>query len=179
MFIKQKISLTCISLLIGLFSSSVIAKPAVLDQPSTHLHIVDYGGDHEKGSIVINIKERKLLYVLDDLSAIEYQVAVGKRGSATPKREYKIENKAKWPIWYPTEEMRKKDKKLPKKIPGGPHNPLGARALYLDNSLIRIHGTNDPRSIGRAASHGCIRMRNGDVIDLYSRANVGTHVFIE
>jgi lipoprotein-anchoring transpeptidase ErfK/SrfK len=87
--------------------------------------------------------------------------------------------KRQWPDWTPPDEMLKRQPDLPKHMDGGPDNPLGARALYLSDTLYRIHGSNEPESIGQAVSSGCIRMANEDVIDLYSRVHVGTKVIIE
>jgi lipoprotein-anchoring transpeptidase ErfK/SrfK len=113
--------------------------------------------------------------------ARRYGVGVGREGfewSGTNK----ISRKAEWPDWRPPAEMRERERKKGKKLPivmaGGPGNPLGARALYLGDTLYRIHGTNQPHTIGMAVSSGCIRMRNEDVMDLYERVGVGTKVIV-
>jgi lipoprotein-anchoring transpeptidase ErfK/SrfK len=104
-----------------------------------------------------------------------YPISVGREGFAWTGTET-ISRKAEWPDWYPPAEMRERDWRLPEKMTGGIKNPLGAKALYLGNSLYRIHGTNDAKSIGRAASSGCFRMLNGHIIDLAARVEIGTVV---
>lgn len=118
---------------------------------------------------------KKILYLMDN-GAVEktYPVAVGSKGNQW-SGSYTITRTALWPTWTPTANQHRK-KKLPRFIPGGVKNPLGARALYLGSSMYRIHGTNKPTSIGRAVSNGCIRMHNKDVIDLYNRVHIGTKV---
>ena len=110
-------------------------------------------------------------------AALYYPISVGREGFAWTGRET-ISRKADWPDWYPPEEMRERDYRLPEKMTGGIRNPLGAMALYLGKSLYRIHGTNDAKSIGRAASSGCFRMLNGYIIDLASRVEIGTVVTV-
>ena len=119
-----------------------------------------------------------MYYVLGDGKAIRYGVGVGRPGfewsgtkTITAKRE--------WPDWRPPSEMLKRRPDLPRYMPGGPENPLGARAMYLGSSLYRIHGSNEPDTIGQAVSSGCIRMLNDDVVDLYSRATVGAQVIVQ
>ena len=109
--------------------------------------------------------------------ALRYPISVGREGFTWNGTE-KISRMAEWPDWHPPEEMRDRDPSLPEKMTGGIKNPLGAMALYLGNSLYRIHGTNDAKSIGRAASSGCFRMLNGHVVDLASRVGVGTPVTV-
>ena len=127
------------------------------------------------GSIVVDTSERRLYYMLKDGRAIRYRVAVGK-----PKMQWFgntfVTLKRKNPGWRPTPRMRKLG--YPKYVPPGPRNPLGVRAIYLGWSEYRIHGTTSPRSIGRAASSGCIRMLNKDVIDLYKRVHIGAPVHV-
>jgi lipoprotein-anchoring transpeptidase ErfK/SrfK len=118
-----------------------------------------------------------LFLVTSATEALRYPISVGREGFSWTGTE-KISRKAEWPDWHPPEEMRDRDPRLPEKMTGGIKNPLGAMALYLGNSLYRIHGTNDPHSIGRAASSGCFRMLNGQVIDLASRVEVGTPVTV-
>ncbi len=131
---------------------------------------------------MIKTGERRLYYVLPGGKAIKYGIGVGRRGFTWSGRK-RISRKAKWPGWSPPATMiareRKKGRNLPAHVPGGPSNPLGARALYLGGSLYRIHGTNNASTIGRAVSSGCIRMRNDEVKDLYNRVRVGTLVIVE
>lgn len=124
--------------------------------------------------IVISNQKKTLTLYKNDVNIKTYRVAVGRPG-AQWSSAYLVSRKAEWPSWSPTASQRKK-KRLPVFMKGGPNNPLGARALYLGNSLYRIHGTNKPDSIGKAVSNGCIRMLNSDVIDLYSKVPVGTKV---
>ena len=132
------------------------------------------------GTIVVETKERQLYYVLPNKRAIRYGVAVGDEafgwtGTAT------VQRKAEWPDWNPPADMKKRWPHV-HPVSGGPNNPLGARALYLfegnRDTLYRIHGTNEPEKIGQAASSGCIRMRNIDVVELYSRVQPGTQVIV-
>lgn len=139
---------------------------------------VSFSGKYRKGTIIIETSERKLYLVLGDGKALQYGVGVGRKGyswsgSAT------ISRKAEWPGWTPPAAMRKREPHLPAYMPGGPNNPLGARALYLGSSLYRIHGTAQPHTIGMAVSSGCIRMLNSEVIDLYNRVRVGTRVIVK
>lgn len=134
------------------------------------------------GTILIRTRERRLYYVLPGGKAIKYGVGVGRQGFTWRGRK-RISRKAEWPGWTPPKAMiereRKKGRNLPAYMPGGPSNPLGARALYLGGSLYRIHGTNQASTIGQAVSSGCIRMRNDEVKDLYNRARIGTLVIVE
>lgn len=129
------------------------------------------------GTIDIDNKNRVLTLVQDDGTMIQYPIAVGRKGLQWTG-QHVITRKVKWPAWNPSSAMRRRHPGLPAHVPGGPENPLGARALYLGDTLYRIHGTNEPDSIGRAASSGCFRMRNEDVIDLYERVGVGTVVVV-
>ena len=143
---------------------------------------VAYGGGEAAGTIVINTQERFLYLVGADGMARRYGVGVGKAGFEWSGTE-RIARKSEWPAWTPPEEMKarvkaKEGRILPDRMEGGPENPLGARAMYLGNSLYRIHGTNQPWTIGSAVSSGCIRMRNEDVVDLYERVKVGTRVIV-
>jgi len=128
-------------------------------------------------SIVIDTRGRQLFLVLSANEALYYPISVGREGFAWTGRET-ISRKAEWPDWYPPEEMRDRDYRLPEKMTGGIRNPLGAMALYLGKTLYRIHGTNDAKSIGRASSSGCFRMLNGYIIDLASRVEIGTVVTV-
>ena len=129
------------------------------------------------GSIVIDHKGRQLFLVQSPTEALRYPISVGKEGFTWTGAE-KISKTVNWPDWRPPDEMRARDPSLPEHMSGGLRNPLGAKALYLGNTLYRIHGTNDPRSIGRAASSGCFRMLNGHVVDLARRISIGTAVTV-
>ena len=128
-------------------------------------------------SIVIDTAGRHLFFVQSASEALYYPISVGREGFAWTGTET-ISRKAEWPDWYPPEEMRERDYRLPEKMTGGIKNPLGAMALYLGKTLYRIHGTNDAKSIGRAASSGCFRMLNGYIVDLASRVEIGTTVTV-
>jgi lipoprotein-anchoring transpeptidase ErfK/SrfK len=138
---------------------------------------VDFHGSYEIGSIVIDTSERHLYYVLPGGRAYRYDVGVGRPGFEW-YGTHAISRKSEWPDWRPPEEMRQRQPELPEFMPGGPGNPLGARALYLGSTLYRIHGTTENHTIGYAVSSGCIRMLNEDVMDLYNRVNVGTVVHV-
>jgi lipoprotein-anchoring transpeptidase ErfK/SrfK len=133
------------------------------------------------GTLTINTKLRKLFLSLGDGQAVEYRIGVGRSGF-TWKGTAMIGRKAFWPGWTPPPEMLERRPDLPEHMDGGPENPLGARALYLfqgnKDTLFRIHGTNEPETIGRAVSSGCIRMLNADVIDLYGRVTKGARVVV-
>ena len=143
--------------------------------------VVDYGAKHKKGTIVIDSKAKHLYLVLGDGKAKRYGIGVGRDGFGW-SGTVKVARKAEWPTWTPPAEMRKRQPHLPLQMAGGPSNPLGARALYLHrngkDTLFRIHGSNEPWTIGRAVSSGCFRMRNEDVVDLYERVPVGTTVVV-
>ena len=132
---------------------------------------------YAQGSIVIDNAGRSLYYVTSSSSAYKYPISVGRDGF-TWKGTEKITRVQAWPDWHPPKEMRERDPRLPEKMTGGVNNPLGAKALYLGNTLYRIHGTNDSRSIGYAASSGCFRMMNYHVEHLASLAGVGTTVHV-
>ena len=133
--------------------------------------------DAQPGTIVINSTERRLYYVMPDGKAMRYGVGVGRPGFDWAGTQT-ISRKQEWPTWTPPAQMLKRRPDLPRFMPGGPDNPMGARALYLGSTLYRIHGSNEPETIGQAVSSGCIRMLNEDVIDLYERAKVGTRVVV-
>jgi lipoprotein-anchoring transpeptidase ErfK/SrfK len=139
--------------------------------------IVDYKTAKAKGSIIINSKTNELFYVLGFGKAVKYRVATAKKGFEW-KGTHKVSRKAQWPDWRPPVEMRQRKPELPVFMAGGPNNPLGARALYLGSSIYRIHGTNEPKSIGNAASSGCIRMLNADVTELYTLVKIGSEVTV-
>jgi lipoprotein-anchoring transpeptidase ErfK/SrfK len=139
---------------------------------------VEYSGRERPGTIVVNAKERRLYLVLDGGKALKYGVGVGRPGFEWGGSKT-ITRKQEWPSWTPPAQMLKRRPDLPRFMPGGPENPMGARALYLGSSLYRIHGSNEPETIGQAVSSGCIRMLNDDVIDLYSRVRVGSRVVVQ
>jgi lipoprotein-anchoring transpeptidase ErfK/SrfK len=129
------------------------------------------------GTIIIDTGDTALYYVLGGGRAIRYGVGVGRQGF-TWSGVQNISRKAEWPDWYPPSEMIARQPYLPRFVAGGPGNPLGARAMYLGSSEYRIHGTNDPTTIGKFVSSGCIRLTNEDVSDLYSRVDIGTKVVV-
>jgi lipoprotein-anchoring transpeptidase ErfK/SrfK len=139
--------------------------------------IVAFIHDFPLHSIVIDTGSRKLYYVLPDGGAYEYAISVGREGFSWTGSEV-ISRKQEWPDWHPPAEMRERDTSLPAKMTGGLKNPLGALALYLGDTLYRIHGTNDAKSIGRAASSGCFRMLNAHILHLASIAEIGTQVTV-
>lgn len=139
---------------------------------------IDYPSDQAKGTIIIDTEARYLYLILGEGKAIRYGVGVGRPGFQWAGVHH-ITRMAKWPGWTPPEEMRQRVANLPVHMVGGIDNPLGARALYLGSTLYRIHGSNEPWTIGHAVSSGCIRMRNQDVVDLYDRVHVGTKVIVE
>ena len=139
--------------------------------------VVDYNGTQNPGTIIVNTNERYLYLINKDGTARRYGVGVGRPGFEWAGT-HRVTRKAEWPSWRPPVEMRQRQPGLPEFMEGGPRNPLGARALYLGSTLYRIHGSNEPWSIGHAVSSGCIRMRNQDVQDLYSRVRVGTRVVV-
>lgn len=144
--------------------------------------IVPYEGRARPGTIIVDTGQRRLLYVNRDGTAISYIIGVGREGFSWKGSE-KISRKAEWPSWTPPEEMRQREaangRILPATMEGGPDNPLGARALYLGGTLYRIHGTNEPWTLGKAVSSGCIRMANEDIIELYNKANIGSMVIVQ
>jgi lipoprotein-anchoring transpeptidase ErfK/SrfK len=145
---------------------------------------VRYQGTERPGTIVVKISERYLYLVEGDGWATRYGVAVGEEG-LTFKGKATIGDKAQWPSWTPTARMIKRKPHLAQYaggVPGGEHNPLGARALYLykggNDTMFRLHGTNEPWLIGSAVSNGCIRLTNEDIVDLYDRTPIGTTVLV-
>jgi lipoprotein-anchoring transpeptidase ErfK/SrfK len=130
------------------------------------------------GTIVVRTSERRLYYVMEDGRALRYPVGVGKPGMQWSGHS-QISGKYLRPDWAPPADIKRAHPRLPDFIPGGaPNNPMGAAALTLGNGDYAIHGTNDPGSIGRFVSHGCIRMHNSDVLDLYRRVSIGTPVIV-
>ena len=153
------------------------AEPARQMDPRYEKQVVAYDGNHAPGTIVIDTPNRFLFLVQDNRTAVRYGIGVGKPGFAWAG-EKKVTAKKEWPDWTPPDDMLKRRPDLPRHMDGGPENPLGARAMYLGSSLYRIHGSNEPWTIGQAVSSGCIRMRNEDVIDLYGKVKVGTKVVV-
>jgi lipoprotein-anchoring transpeptidase ErfK/SrfK len=139
--------------------------------------MVDYSASHSAGTVVIDTNTKFLYLVEGRGKARRYGIGVGRPGFEW-KGTQAISRKAEWPDWRPPAEMLKRRPDLPRYMAGGPENPMGARGLYLGSSLYRIHGTNEPHTIGQAVSSGCIRMRNEDVTDLYERVRVGTKVVV-
>jgi lipoprotein-anchoring transpeptidase ErfK/SrfK len=139
--------------------------------------VVPYVSRYRPGTIVISTAERRLYFILSNGQAIRYGIGVGRPGFAWGGIK-RVSAKKEWPEWTPPAQMLRRRPDLPHYMPGGPENPLGARAIYLGSSLYRIHGSNEPQSIGQAVSSGCIRLTNEDVIDLYPRVSIGTTVII-
>jgi lipoprotein-anchoring transpeptidase ErfK/SrfK len=139
--------------------------------------VVAFSTTEAPGTIIIDTGNTSLYYVLGQGRAIRYGVGVGREGF-TWSGVQTVSRKAEWPDWHPPAEMIARQPYLPRFMAGGPGNPLGARAMYLGNSQYRIHGTNDPSTIGKFVSSGCIRLTNEDVTDLFSRVNVGTKVVV-
>ncbi|MBD8905988.1 L,D-transpeptidase [Methylorubrum zatmanii] len=140
--------------------------------------IVPYSGPHAPGTIVVSTAERRLYLVLPNGEALRYGVGVGRPGFTWGGTQT-ITMKREWPDWRPPAEMLRRRPDLPRYMKGGIENPLGARAMYLGNTIYRIHGSNEPETIGTAVSSGCIRMTNEDVADLYGRVKVGARVIVQ
>jgi lipoprotein-anchoring transpeptidase ErfK/SrfK len=140
--------------------------------------VVFYRTSERPGTIIIETRERLLYLVLSDNRALRYGIGVGRDGFRW-KGLQQISRKAEWPDWRPPAEMIERQPYLPRFMAGGPGNPLGARALYLGNTVYRIHGTNQPQTIGHAVSSGCFRLVNADVMDLYERVPIGTRVIVQ
>jgi lipoprotein-anchoring transpeptidase ErfK/SrfK len=159
-------------------SSGAPQAQETVDVPE-HLRrqIVAFSTSEAPGTIIVDTPHTYLYFVLGGGTAIRYGIGVGREGF-TWSGVQPISRKSEWPDWIPPVEMLQRQPYLPRWIAGGPGNPLGARAMYLGGSPYRIHGTNDPSSIGKRVSSGCIRMLNEDVIDLYSRADIGTKVVV-
>ena len=138
---------------------------------------VAYDGPHEAGVVVVDTPNRLLFLVLGNGRALRYGIGVGRPGFEWAGVK-SVTRKAEWPDWTPPPEMLKRRPELPRHMAGSEDNPLGARALYLGSSLYRIHGTNEPDTIGHNVSSGCIRMMNEDVMDLYERVKLGTKVIV-
>ncbi len=165
------------------YRKSTVQYPAVLqggarpDISPQAPQTVAFRYPYSQGTIVIDQGARALYYVLGNGGAYRYPISVGRDGFSWRGTE-KISRVAAWPDWHPPAEMRERDPKLPEVMTGGVNNPLGAKALYLGNTLYRIHGTNDSKSIGYAASSGCFRMMNHHVLHLATLAGPGTSVIV-
>jgi len=153
---------------LALLSFLHLPVSAAFFDPGLERDTVYFPSTKEAGSIIVMTADKRLYYLLGDDMAYEFPIAVGKTSKERFYGTYPITRKAKWPSWRPTPSMLVENPALPEVVKGGKRNPLGARALYLGNSPFRIHGTNNPSSIGKAASHGCIRMHNKDVKELYN-----------
>jgi lipoprotein-anchoring transpeptidase ErfK/SrfK len=134
--------------------------------------------NEKPGTIIIQTRQKRLYLILPDGKALRYGIGVGRDGFRWTGVE-RVTRKAEWPDWTPPPEMRKRDPSVPAFMKGGPNNPLGARALYLGNTIYRIHGTEQPWTIGTNVSSGCIRLQNEDVIHLYDRVKVGAKVIVQ
>ncbi len=139
---------------------------------------VSFPGDYAPGTIVVNTAERRLYLVTGNGQAIRYGIGVGRDGFRWGG-VHRISAKKEWPEWTPPSQMLRRRPDLPRHMVGGEDNPLGARAMYLGSTLYRIHGSNEPETIGQAVSSGCFRMVNDDVIDLYNRVSVGATVIVK
>ncbi|MGY4306756.1 lipoprotein-anchoring transpeptidase ErfK/SrfK [Bradyrhizobium sp. USDA 4369] len=139
--------------------------------------VVNYATREAPGTVIIDTPNTYLYYVLGNGQAMRYGIGVGRDGF-TWSGTQSVTRKAEWPDWTPPPEMIARQPYLPRHMAGGPGNPLGARAMYLGGTIYRIHGTNQPATIGTHVSSGCIRLTNQDVIDLYARVNVGAKVIV-
>ena len=156
-------------------SEGDMAHPQV--DPQYDRQLVDYSSSEAPGSIVIDTPHHFLFLVQEHGKAMRYGIGVGRPGFTWAGTKT-ITAKKEWPDWYPPVEMIQRRPDLPRYMAGGPENPLGARAMYLGSTLYRIHGSNEPWTIGTNVSSGCIRLRNADVIDLYNRVQVGAKVMV-
>ena len=145
--------------------------------PQFRRQLVDYRTKEPTGTVIIDTASTYLYLVLGNDKAMRYGIGVGREGFTWAGTE-RVSRMAEWPDWNPPEEMIKRQPYLPRLMAGGPGNPLGARALYLGKTLYRIHGTNQPSTIGQFVSSGCVRLINDDIEDLYQRVQVGTRVVV-
>jgi lipoprotein-anchoring transpeptidase ErfK/SrfK len=139
--------------------------------------LVDYASHQMPGTVIIDTGRTLLYFVLNERQAMRYGIGVGREGF-TWSGEQTVARKAEWPDWHPPAEMVSRQPYLPRFMAGGPGNPLGARAMYLGETEYRIHGTNNPSTIGKRVSSGCIRLTNDDVVDLYERVKIGAKVIV-
>jgi len=153
------------------------ANPANVLPERLRRTVINLDSREAPGTVIIDTGNTALYYVLGQGRAIRYGVGVGREGFTWAGTQT-ITRKAEWPDWHPPAEMIARQPYLPRFMAGGPGNPLGARAMYLGSSEYRIHGTNDPSTIGKFVSSGCIRLTNEDVADLFSRVDIGTKVVV-
>ena len=184
---RRSLPLTAIAISIFAASTAMAAPFRELDEQALETgrglfrilpHEVSISTDEAAGTVIVETSERRLYLIEGDCKAIVYGVGVAREGfewNAT----LRVSGKRVWPDWTPPDAMLKRRPDIPRHMEGGLDNPLGARALYLGNTEYRIHGSNEPETIGDAVSSGCIRMLNADVIDLYSRVKVGAKVIVE
>jgi lipoprotein-anchoring transpeptidase ErfK/SrfK len=151
--------------------------PAKELTPQFRRTLVDYRTKEPSGTIIIDTANTYLYLVLGNGNALRYGIGVGREGFTWAGTE-KVSRMAEWPDWRPPEEMIDRQPYLPRFMAGGPGNPLGARALYLGKTVYRIHGTNQPSTIGTFVSSGCIRLTNRDIMDLCTRVHVGTRIVV-
>jgi lipoprotein-anchoring transpeptidase ErfK/SrfK len=155
----------------------VSSEEATITEGPFARQVVFFRSNEAPGTVVVHTSERFLYVVMPNNRALRYGIGVGREGF-TWSGLVKISRKAEWPDWTPPPEMIRRQPYLPRFMAGGPGNPMGARAMYLGSTVYRIHGTNQPETIGHAVSSGCFRLANGDVIDLYERVGVGAKVVI-
>ncbi|UFW50940.1 MULTISPECIES: L,D-transpeptidase [Bradyrhizobium] len=156
----------------------LVEPPKAADGPGALVRqVIDYASHQAPGTVIIDTKNTFLYFVLNDRQALRYGIGVGREGF-TWSGEQTVARKAEWPDWHPPTEMIGRQPYLPRFMAGGPGNPLGARAMYLGETEYRIHGTNNPDTIGKRVSSGCIRLTNDDVVDLYERVKVGAKVIV-
>ena len=168
-----------LSLCLGAVAAPLVSQDAPPSDQSSDFRrqMVAYSTDAAPGTVVIDTANTYLFYVLGNGRAIRYGVGVGREGF-TWSGAQTVTRKAEWPAWTPPAEMIARQPYLSRWMAGGEGNPLGARAIYLGNTVYRIHGTNMPETIGERVSSGCIRMLNEDVIDLYARVDIGTKIVV-
>lgn len=168
-----------------IFAAALLFLPVAFAPPALAGKVVPYRTGESPGTIIVETERHSLYLVLPGGRAIRYAVAVGREGFAWSGTAH-VARRAEWPAWYPPREMIERaaahSRFVPYRLDGGRLNPLGARALYLHqggrDTLYRIHGTNEPRLIGRNVSSGCIRLLNEDIVDLYDRTAIGTKVIV-
>ena len=157
---------------------SVVDEASLTElEPNLRRQLVNYSANVAPGTVIVDTAQTYLYFVIGDGTAIRYGIGVGREGF-TWSGTQSVTRKAEWPDWHPPAEMIARQPYLARFTAGGEGNPLGARAIYLGNTMYRIHGTNMPETIGTNVSSGCIRLLNADVIDLYSRVNVGTKIIV-
>jgi lipoprotein-anchoring transpeptidase ErfK/SrfK len=155
----------------------VSTKETIIKSGPFARQMVFFRSNEKPGTIIVHSNERFLYVVRGNNRALRYGIGVGREGF-TWAGLVKITRKSEWPDWTPPPEMIQRQPYLPRFMAGGPGNPMGSRALYLGSTVYRIHGTNQPETIGHAVSSGCFRLANGDIIDLYERVPVGTKVIV-